>query len=171
MKTTTKKAVVSLVLVAGLGIGAASYLMRPAQDAMQLLSNKKSAERPCLQRFGCRGLRPAPVQFTQKRCVGGTCRIREQQWQSGRNCCGEKCELQPCRRELHGRSRVRVLRICARRSGRAKRTAPGRPGTGTPERQRDLPLYQQYRDALPRAGGGAGRHRKREPDFRCYAFK
>ncbi|HUX12417.1 MAG TPA: FMN-binding protein [Spirochaetia bacterium] len=46
MKTNTKKAVVSMVLVAGLGIGTASYLMRPAQNAMQLLSNKKSTSVP-----------------------------------------------------------------------------------------------------------------------------
>ncbi len=46
MKYRTKKAMLAGALVAALGIGTASYLMRPAQDAMKLISSKKTAVKP-----------------------------------------------------------------------------------------------------------------------------
>lgn len=46
MKYRTKKAMLAGALVAALGIGTASYLMRPAQDAMQLVSSKKTPSKP-----------------------------------------------------------------------------------------------------------------------------
>lgn len=45
MKYRTKKAFLVTALVAALGIGTASYLTRPTQDAMQLVSNKQAPAR------------------------------------------------------------------------------------------------------------------------------
>ena len=46
MKNRTKKVMMASVLTAALGLGTATYLMRPTQDAMQLLAGKRATGRP-----------------------------------------------------------------------------------------------------------------------------